>query len=603
MRGFFSLFADSDQYSEDSIIAGTESLNSIRNKIIDAVYLVGAIIGTFALYGIIMRTIYKGWQKENSFQILIFVINWTVFLLRYRIPLNWKAFIFFIILFIGNTILNYTAGIISGAMQYLIVTVLVALLFGWKLSVLTILLALLIRAIIGWLYYKGFLINQVDLNKYSTSPDALITSIVGWLFTTAIIVYSINKFHKWLQLSLHSLTLKTSELVDINKELLKAKQKAEENDRLKSVFLANMSHEIRTPMNAIIGFSDLLAKRNITEERKLRYITLIQERSYDLLRIIQDILDISKIEVGQMEIVEAETNLNSLLTEIYDYYKLKVAHSLDKKELEIRYYLAENISDLIIQIDHQRLKQVLNNLIDNALKFTHNGIIEFGCEKHTANELMFFVKDTGIGISKDKYDIVFERFGQADNALGARQYGGTGLGLSIVKGILQLMDGEIWFNSEVNEGTTFYFTLPIKKPISPIKSPKYLDSVDTSDWNCKSVLIVEDDEANNEFLSDLLLEQGLKIYKAFSGKETKEVFALNHDIDIVLLDVRLTDISGLELVNRMKTERPEVIIIAQTAYAGEGSKADCINAGCDDFIAKPIKAEQLLPLISKYLNK
>jgi signal transduction histidine kinase len=589
--------------SNEEFTAGIENIDSVRNQIINAIYLSGAILGSLAIYGLIMRIIFTGWKYYYIFQFLIFIISWLLYILRKKISVKWKSIIFFSIFFLAATLLNYSDGIVSGSIQFIIVTTLVTLLYGWRLGVLTVLLMFVVRSIIGWLYYKGILINHVDLNSFSVSAPAIITSIVGGLFAASIIVFAINKFHKWLQLSLKSLSFKAEELSDINKELLVAKQRAEENDRLKSVFLANMSHEIRTPMNAIIGFSDLLSKKNIAEERKLRYINLIQERSYDLLRIIQDILDISKIEVGQMQLDESDIQLRDLLNEIYEYYKLKVERSTDKNSLEIKYYLSDDIADITISVDNQRLKQVLTNLLDNAMKFTHSGYIEFGCEKHTINELMFFVKDTGIGIKKDKHEAVFERFIQVDDSLGSRQYGGTGLGLSIVKGILDLMGGEIWFTSEINEGTSFFFTLPLKTGTSINSTTRTTIKVDTRSWLNKTVLIVEDDIPNNEYLTELLNETGLKILNAYNGNETLSILKAQSKIDLILMDVRLPDINGLQLTRQIKESTPEIIIIAQTAYAGNQSIDECLKAGGDDFIAKPIKADQLISLMGKYLNK
>ncbi|RLD64750.1 MAG: hypothetical protein DRI95_10180, partial [Bacteroidetes bacterium] len=264
------------------------------------------------------------------------------------------------------------------------------------------------------------------------------------------------------------------------KTLVKAKQKAEESDRLKSAFLANMSHEIRTPMNGIIGFSELLALNNLTDKLKEKYVSVIRQSSDQLLHIIDDILDISKIEVGEVKIIKNELNVNTLLSELKSLFLTQ----LKKQSRPIKLLLKELIEDkyAIIYSDKFRIHQVLNNLINNALKFTENGSIEFGCHLISANEicefdeieisdqkrLLFFVKDSGPGIPDDKQKIIFDRFRQSDES-NTREYGGTGLGLSISKGLIQILGGKIWLNSEIGKGSTFYFIIPFETKTEKVK--------------------------------------------------------------------------------------------------------------------------------------
>ncbi|HZL09317.1 MAG TPA: transporter substrate-binding domain-containing protein [Prolixibacteraceae bacterium] len=245
-------------------------------------------------------------------------------------------------------------------------------------------------------------------------------------------------------------------------QLIIAKEKAEESDRLKSAFLANMSHEIRTPMNAIIGFSECLTDKNIDEDKKQHFASIIQERTYDLLRILEDILDVSRIEVGQLKILEKEFVVSVLMNDLYEEYDQKIKNSPSKSAISLKLTMANELGNIYVKTDIQRLKQVLTNLLDNALKFTHQGSIEFGCISDSDSSLIFFVKDTGLGIPEDKQEIIFDRFRQADESLAGRLYGGTGLGLSIAKGILNLLNGKIWLESKPNEGTTFYFKIPLQ---------------------------------------------------------------------------------------------------------------------------------------------
>lgn len=244
--------------------------------------------------------------------------------------------------------------------------------------------------------------------------------------------------------------------------LISAKEKAEESDRLKSAFLANMSHEIRTPMNAIIGFSECLARPDLSVDKRERYSRIVKERSYDLLRIVEDVLDISRIEVGQLKIIETEVSLQKLLNDLFLEYNQKISENATKSTVQLKLCIPDQLGKLKFISDSQRLRQIITNLLDNAIKFTHAGFIEFGVTPEDNSKLVFYVKDTGIGIPDNKKDVIFDRFRQADEILTARTYGGSGLGLAIVKGIVNLMNGNIWLESWEGQGSTFYFSMPVK---------------------------------------------------------------------------------------------------------------------------------------------
>lgn len=387
----------------------------------------------------------------------------------------------------------------------------------------------------------------------------------------------------------------------INKELVSAKEKAEESDRLKSAFLANMSHEIRTPMNAVIGFTEILLKPDLAEHKKERFASLIKQRSQDLLRIIEDVLDISKLEAGQMKMIENEINLSLLLNEIYEYYRLKKEKLESKTELILKLSIDTELKQSRIKSDSLRLKQILNNLLDNAFKFTRKGVIEFGCKLESKNKILFFVKDTGIGIPLHKQKIIFDPFRQAEDMIFTRQYGGVGLGLSIVQGMVKLMKGKIWVDSKPNEGTTFFFTAPYISTIVSIEtSPEVTEK--NSNWNGKTLLIVEDDEANSAYLNEILSGLGLDIVNAYNGEEALQIFNDRADIDLVLMDIRLPDTNGLTLTRIFKKDKSETPIIAQTAYAAPEDIQECIAAGCDEYISKPINKKKLIMLISRFLD-
>jgi PAS domain S-box-containing protein len=387
----------------------------------------------------------------------------------------------------------------------------------------------------------------------------------------------------------------------INEELVIAKEKAEESDKLKSAFLANMSHEIRTPMNAIIGFADFLTMPDVPETKKQWFSHLIKERSYDLLRIVEDIVDISKIEVGQMQIVETEFKLSDILNQLLEYYKPKKVNKNTKCVIALKLTIETGLKNVKIKTDGQRLKQVINYLLDNSFKFTQKGSIEFGCKLYSFSEIQFFVKDTGIGIPKDKQNIIFDSFRQAEDSYQTREYGGTGLGLSIVRGIIKLMNGKLWLESEVGVGTTFNFTLPYYSVPTMDVSPNTTDYKKTI-WKNKTILLVEDDEPNMEYLIEALDESGVNILTAYTSEEALQLVDANPKIDLILMDIRLPDSNGLVLTRIIKETNPNMIIVAQTAYAAPGDVKNCMEAGCNAYIAKPINRNKLLTIIGQFLN-
>jgi len=385
----------------------------------------------------------------------------------------------------------------------------------------------------------------------------------------------------------------------INEELEISKKKAEESEELKSAFLANMSHEIRTPMNAIIGFSELLKRRTNSEDEIEKYISFINKRSYDLLNIINDILDISKIEANQLILNESYGELNQLMEDILELFdnKLKI-HSHQTIDLRLN---NSNLVPVTIICDFARIKQVLVNLIGNALKFTTKGFVEFGYIIIDSTTIQFYVKDTGIGISKEEQSIIFDRFRQANSSNTNTNFGGTGLGLSIAKGIIELMKGKIWVESSENMGSTFYFTIPYNHAdtYQPIISTVIKENYD---WNGKEFLIVEDDQFNCLFLVNAINDTNAKLHVATNGEEAIEVFKNNPLIALVLMDIRLPKMNGYETIKHLLVLNPSIKIIAQTAYASSEDKRMALDAGCSDYISKPIERDKLLQKIDALIN-
>ena len=385
-------------------------------------------------------------------------------------------------------------------------------------------------------------------------------------------------------------------------ELIKAKEKAEESDKLKSAFLANMSHEIRTPMNAIVGFSSLLIDDDLPKDKKEEYFEIINNNSNNLLAIINDVLDIAKIEAGQIKIVEGNCKLDNLLIEtknLFDDYLLRknkdVKIILDEKSLG---------KNIIISIDSIRFQQILNNLLSNAIKFTEKGYVKFGYEFVGDSYLKFFVEDSGIGIQKDKQELIFDRFRQADEDY-TKVHGGAGLGLSISKSLVRLMGGEIWLDSEPEKGSTFWFTLPYSKGVDVTTDMTKLKGLDLKQQNLlngKKILVVEDEVLNFRFLKDYLEKSGASIVFAENGQDALSIFNSLDKPDLILMDIKMPVMDGLETTREIRRSNNNIPIIAVTAFAQEDDKNKCLLAGCNDFISKPINLNDLIFKILKYLD-
>jgi PAS domain S-box-containing protein len=390
----------------------------------------------------------------------------------------------------------------------------------------------------------------------------------------------------------------------IEEELIRAKNKAEESDKLKSAFLANMSHEIRTPMNGILGFANLLNERETEPEERREYTEIINQNSNLLLKIIDDILDIAKIEAGQLKIIEKPCYLDQILYDEYVLFKNQV-DKREHKSLTMRLKLPEFKIDNQIFTDHSRLSQILSNLLSNALKFTEKGIVEFGYILESPAQLKFYVKDTGIGLSADKFEMIFDRFRQADETQ-ARRYGGTGLGLTISNNLVRLMGGTMWVESELGKGSVFYFTLPYKPYLERvIYKPKVTTDPKVSDfnWNDKSILIAEDELRNYQYLYEVLKDTNATIIHAKNGKEAIDICKENGNIDLVLMDIKMPEINGYIATQEIKKLRQDLPIIAQTAYAMQEEITQCKEAGCDEYVSKPIDSHKLLNLINNFINR
>ena len=385
-------------------------------------------------------------------------------------------------------------------------------------------------------------------------------------------------------------------------ELIGALEKATESDRLKSAFLANMSHEIRTPMNGILGFSSLLKEPGLSGDEQQEYIGFIEESGARMLNIINDIVSISKIESGILDISLSETNINNQLEFVYNLLKLDA----ENKRLNLSFICALPEKEAVIYTDSEKFYGILTNLVKNAIKYTDTGTIEFGYEivaMEHALSLQFYVKDTGIGILKDRQEAIFERFIQADIVdKMARQ--GAGLGLAITKAYVEMLDGKIWLESEPGKGSAFYFTIPYKTETleKPNNKNEEVNAPIKNQVKNLKILIAEDDPSSEMLLSIAVSPFVKEIYKTTTGTETVETCRKNPDIDLVLMDIQMPGMNGYEATRKIREFNKNVVIIAQTAFALAGDREKAIDSGCNDYIGKPIKSKELLKMIGKYFN-
>ena len=389
-----------------------------------------------------------------------------------------------------------------------------------------------------------------------------------------------------------------TERKQVEADLIYAKDKAEESDRLKSAFLANMSHEIRTPMNGILGFAGLLKEPELTGEEQEKYIGIIEKSGARMLNIINDIVSISKIECGQMEIFLSETNINIQIEDIYSFFKPEV----DQKGMKIIFNNSLPEKDAVINTDREKIFAILTNLVKNAIKFSQAGVIEIGCIKKK-DFLEFYVKDTGEGIRQDLKEIIFDRFRQGSELIN-RNYEGAGLGLSISKAYVEMLGGKIRVESELGKGSVFYFTIPCNTDADARTDIKKVIAPDAEDHQVKNlkILIAEDDET-----SEMLIRMSISmfcndIFIARTGIEAIEICRNNPDIDLVLMDIKMPEMDGYTAIRNIRQFNKDVLIIAQSAFALSGDRERAFEAGCDEYISKPFNKAALTVLVKSILS-
>ena len=387
----------------------------------------------------------------------------------------------------------------------------------------------------------------------------------------------------------------------IEKDLKKAKQDAEIANNYKNHFLANMSHEIRTPINTIIGFSELIKNENLTAQKHKKYSEIIEENSQALLRLIDDIIDVAKIEANELKIKKEACSLGDLFSELEMTYN-NFLKRRQKQNLELIFQLPEESHHDVIFTDPYRLKQILNNLYINALKYTDAGHIEIGYTILNDNKLRFFVSDTGSGIPANRIKNIFRRFSYSEEHSGA-DAPSSGLGLSISKDLSLLLGGDINVKSVEGEGSVFFLTIPydkIKIPMvrSAVKSPAQVKY----NFSNFTIMVAEDTPYNYEYLYSILQKTGANVIWAKDGIDVLTLYN-NTKVDLILMDIQLPEINGYEATSQIRLKDHDIPIIAQTAYAMAEDRQKCLESGCNEVLVKPIRMDDVLTTVAKYLNK
>ena len=385
-------------------------------------------------------------------------------------------------------------------------------------------------------------------------------------------------------------------------ELKIAKDRAEEADRLKTAFLTNMSHEIRTPMNAIVGFSYLLTDPDSSEESKAEYYNIIKSNGEVLMNLINDILDISMIESGQLKTRNKAANIGNIARELLTHYN-QTKDELGKKKITITLDIEDADNNLTVKTDPVRLRQVLSNLLSNSLKFTNEGRICFGYRLSDSKEIIFFVRDTGCGIDPKNHKAIFERFNKFGNASDAKLYTGSGLGLAISHELVNLLGGKIWLDSFPGKGSTFYFTIPyIPEKVKKVPDDHLDQNTFYERITNKTILVAEDVLSNFQLIQAFLSSAKVNILWAQNGVEAIDIFTKNRNIDIILMDVQMPIMDGLKALKRIRELDKKVPIIVNSAFYMPDEMEKSFTAGCSDYMTKPIKKEDLISKLSGFLS-
>jgi signal transduction histidine kinase len=408
---------------------------------------------------------------------------------------------------------------------------------------------------------------------------------------------------KILELEIEQRIAIEKNLRETEKELLKAKNRAEVSDLSKSRFLANMSHEIRTPLNTIVGFSAILANEELSIEKKEKFITYINNSSESLTSIINDILDISKIEAGELKIVPAPLNISDFFNELNTTFQYEL-EKRGRNTIELKFTISNLPENFLIETDEKRLRQIVVNLINNAIKFTLKGTIEITIVRDGDKKIRIIVTDTGIGIPENKLSEIFEPFLQVESKQ-TNNTTGTGLGLSIVNKLAVLLGGSIQVESKENIGSTFYLTLPVKE--INVKTNNIIMGVAEQGaaykWTGRKILVAEDEPLNYMLIEEILSDTNVSLTWADDGQKAYNEFLQNSDYDLILMDIKMPNMNGHEACTEIRKINTQIPIIAQTAYAMAGDRELCLQKGFNAYLTKPFNKSELCKVINSFFDK
>ncbi|MEA3504500.1 MAG: ATP-binding protein, partial [Bacteroidota bacterium] len=382
-------------------------------------------------------------------------------------------------------------------------------------------------------------------------------------------------------------------------DLSSALEKAKESDRIKTAFLATMSHELRTPLNAIIGFSEIIDSELSPEELN-EYSLIIYKSGIHLLDVIEDIFQFSDVESGNVKFELEEFSMLGLKPDLEEVFK--VAERKSKKNCDkIKFVIKDSETDFQLFTDRQKLIQLMSIFVDNAVKFTEKGFVTISYKKISKKEIEFSVSDTGIGVPNDKKDIIFKEFRQADDS-DTRVYGGTGIGLAISKRLVEMLGGKVGFESEKQNGSRFWFSLPCIN-VGSKKAAENDGDKDAPDCLAgKTIIVAEDEEVNFFFLKTLLIKEKVIVIYAYNGKEAVRAFKENPNTDLILMDLKMPEMDGCEATKEIRSFNKEILIIAVSAYARKQDRERAVACGCNDFITKPINRKLFMQKIKFYLT-
>jgi signal transduction histidine kinase/CheY-like chemotaxis protein len=390
--------------------------------------------------------------------------------------------------------------------------------------------------------------------------------------------------------------------LQLENEFLKHQPSTGPTEKIDATFISSLAYQIKTPLNAIVGFSELLKDPNLSAQSKNTYISHINSSGGYLLQLINNVVDISKIESGQLSINKVEFRVNDIMEDLRKQFE-EQKKEMGRAGVALIVKNADQSNDFIISTDKARFKQIMINLLENAFKHTEQGFVEFGYKIKEENLMEVYVKDSGHGFSMERLEIIFNRYKKlSDNQ--NQPFDGSALKLTISKNLIKLLGGNIWANSKIGEGSTFYFTLPFKlidKPVVEKKEEPKEKKNSVHDWSNRTILIAEDVESNYIYLQELLRPSKLKLIWAKNGKEAVEHVKKNSTIELVLMDILMPEMDGYEASKQVKNLRPELPIIAQTAYSIESDKDKENLLNFDDYLIKPIWSPQLMSAMEKHL--